>query len=98
MIVAFGKFLSGIAIYVLSGFVFRLVSAIGLGFYIYRGLDSVLRSAFSAMSDYLAYLPTDLLQLMALSKVDIALSLIASAMLSSAIIRMVAGFFGVKSI
>lgn len=77
--------------------IFRIFAAIGLGVYTYKGLDVVLRNAFQQIEGYANALPVELLNIFAIAQVDTALTIIASAMLSSVAIKFALGVFGVRA-
>lgn len=81
----------------IGSLIFRILSAIGLGVYTYKGLDVVLKKAFSQIQNYASALPVELLNIFAIAQVDTALTIIASAMLSSVAIKFAFGVFGVRA-
>lgn len=81
----------------IGSLIFRILAAIGLGVYTYNGLDVVLKKAFAQIQGYANALPVELLNIFAIAQVDTALTIIASAMLSSVAIKFAFGVFGVRS-
>lgn len=94
---ASGLFFRGLFTFIIVGVITRVLAAIGIGYLTYVGLDKALTFMFDNMALYFSYLPVSILQLFRLAEVDTALSLIASAMVSRAVIKMSATFLGVRT-
>lgn len=89
-----GKLLSVVIGYALSNFVFRLLASIGIGFFAYSGVDSLLQSAINFIQRYISQLPSALLDILSLAEVPQALSIIVSALLTASMIMSCKIFIG----
>lgn len=83
--------------YILIGGLIKIIAALGLTWYTYEGVSDMLRLAFDQISVYMDFLPIEVLQILKIMRVDEAISLICTAMLTSVFIRFGAGLLGVKS-
>lgn len=70
--------------WVLSSFLLKLFTTLGIGFMTYKGITYAIDSALSALDGTLSAIPADILQLFALSGGGEALSIIGSALVVTA--------------
>lgn len=78
------KLLSIIGVWVLSSFLLKLATALGVGFMTYQGLTYAIDNLLAALSSHMSAIPADILQLFALSGGGQALSIIGSALITTA--------------
>ena len=80
------KILIAVGGYILSKFVLKLLAALGLAWITYKGLVVLTERLIDGIQPSLSGLPSRVLDLMALSGAPEALSIICSALLTSAAI------------
>lgn len=90
-------FFTAVGRIVVIGSITKILAAIGLTWYTYDKVQDILNWAFAQMTSYFDFLPTELLQILKISRIDEAISIVCSAMLSSVIIRFGAGMLGVRT-
>ena len=78
------KLLAIIGVWVMSSFLVKLATALGVGFMTYQGLTSVIDNLLAVLSSHMSTIPADILQLFALSGGGEALSIIGSALVVTA--------------
>lgn len=89
-----GKLLIAVGGYILSKFVTKLLAALGIAFVTYKGLEFLLNKGFDLIAPTMSGLPARILNLMALSGFPEALTIVCSAMLTSAALQAAKVFIG----
>lgn len=67
---------------VVAGLVFRALAAIGFGYLSYVGIGSLVDSAGDYIRSLFAELPSQVLAIMGLGKVDVAINIVLSAIIA----------------
>lgn len=78
------KLFAIIGVWVLSSFLLKLATALGVGFMTYKGLTYAVDNALALLSSQFSAIPVDILQLFALAGGGEAIGIIGSALITSA--------------
>lgn len=83
--------------FALSNFVIKILVALGVGFFSYAAISTLLDAALVYVTQYMHQLPSSVIQLLALAGVDTGLSIMGSALVVSASFRAAKVFVGKMS-
>lgn len=88
------KVLTVIIVWAISSAFTRIIAALGIGFYTYKGIKALVNEAVNRIEPLLSELPSYVLNILAIAGVPEALSILLSAVLTAAAlgsIKVVAG-------
>lgn len=88
--------LKTVLIWALSTTIVKIMAALGIGFLVFQGLDSLLSASLGFLSSAVGGISEDLYSILARIGVFKAFSIIASAMTTVASIKSVKTFVGLK--
>lgn len=88
------KLLIAVGGYILSKFALKLLTALGIGFVTFKAISTLTETLLDSVAPLLNGLPSVVLNLLALSGVPEALSVMASALLTAAAINSAKAFIG----
>lgn len=92
-----GSGLRVLLVWVLGSALARIMTALGIAFTTYKGLDALLSTAFAQVQSLVGGISGDLLAILSRFGFFEALSILASVMMSIAAIKMLKTFVGIKS-
>lgn len=79
-----GKLLAVIGVWVMSSFLLKLATTIGVGFMTYEGITYAIDNALDLITGHFSAIPVDILELFALAGGAEAIGIIGSALITSA--------------
>lgn len=91
------KLLTVVLVWVISSIIFRIMAALGIGFFTYKGVVNLVDNAINRIEPLMHQLPAALLDLLAIAGVPEGLSIIVSAMATAAALHATRVFVGVVS-
>lgn len=91
-----GALLKPLIIWILGSALARVLVALGISITTYKGLDALLNAAFAQIHGLVGGMSADLLAILSRFGLFTAMSIIASAMMTVASIKMLKAFAGVK--
>lgn len=91
------KLLAAVIAYALSSFVIKLFATLGIGFFTYTSIQSLIDTGLNHVDSFMHQLPASILQLLSLAGVDTALSVVGSALVTAASLKAAKIFVGVMS-
>ncbi|SUO93457.1 DUF2523 family protein [Suttonella ornithocola] len=89
------KLLSVVLVWVLSSVIFRILAALGIGFFTYKGVVNLVDEGIARLQPLLSQLPAAVLDLLAIAGVPEGLSIIVSALATAAAFHAAKVFVGV---
>lgn len=92
-----GSGLRVLLVWVLGSALARIMTALGIAFTTYKGLDVLLSTAFAQVQSLVGGISGDLLAILSRFGFFEVLSILASVMMSIAAIKMLKTFVGIKS-
>lgn len=84
-------------VWAIGSAVARIMTALGIAFTTYKGLDSLLGAAFTEVQNLVGGISADLLAILARFGFFEALSVLASVMMSIAAVKMLKTFVGIQN-
>lgn len=91
------KLLAVVIAYALSSFLLRLLTTLGIGFFTYSTISSLIDTGLGYVDQFMHQLPVAVIQLFALAGIDTALSVLGSALVTAASLKAAKVFVGVVS-
>lgn len=91
------KLLSVVLVWVISSVIFRIIAALGIGFFTYQGVVDLIDAAIAKLQPLLTELPSYVLSILSIAGVPEGLSVIVSAFATAAAFHAARVFVGVAS-
>lgn len=82
--------------FALGSFALRFFSALGIGFFVYSGLTSLIENMLTLVESNFSGLPVSVLNILSLIGLSDALSILGSALLTRAALQSARTFIGAK--
>ena len=89
--------IAAIGVWVISSVIAKLFIALGIGLFSYYGLYELTQAMLDQIDNLIGALPSAVFQLISLAGIPQSLSIIGSAVLTSAAIKSIQLFFGICS-